>query len=63
MRTIHVNTGRPYDIFIERGIIDNCGEYVKNFHRHKRLLLSPTPTLLLTTNGKFLTRLKAQVFR
>jgi 3-dehydroquinate synthase len=29
LRTIHVETGIPYDIFIERGIIDHCGEYVK----------------------------------
>lgn len=29
LRTIHVDTGKPYDIFIERGIIDKCGEYVK----------------------------------
>ena len=28
MRTVHVETGKPYDIFIERGIIDNCGEYI-----------------------------------
>lgn len=29
MRTVHVETGKPYDIFIERGIIDNCGEYIR----------------------------------
>lgn len=29
MKTVHVSTGKPYDIFIERGIIDCCGEYVK----------------------------------
>ena len=28
MRTVHVETGKPYDIFIERGIIDKCGEYI-----------------------------------
>ncbi len=28
MKTVHVDTGKPYDIFIERGIIDNCGEYI-----------------------------------
>lgn len=31
MRTVHVDTGKPYDIFIERGIINNCGEYVSRF--------------------------------
>lgn len=29
MRTIHVDTGKPYDIFIERGILDECGGFVK----------------------------------
>lgn len=29
MKTIHVSTGKPYDIFIERGIIKACAEYAK----------------------------------
>lgn len=29
MRTVHVSTGRPYDIYIERGVIENCGAYAK----------------------------------
>ena len=29
MKTVHVSTGKPYDIFIERGIIGDCGEYAK----------------------------------
>lgn len=29
MKTVHVNTGKPYDIFIERGILDSCGEYAR----------------------------------
>ena len=29
MKTIHISTGRPYDVYIERGIIDNCSEYAK----------------------------------
>ena len=29
MKTVHVNTGKPYDIFIERGLLDSCGEYAK----------------------------------
>ena len=28
MKTIHVSTGSPYDIMIERGILDNCGEII-----------------------------------
>jgi 3-dehydroquinate synthase len=29
MRTIKVQTGRPYDILIERGLIDKCGELIR----------------------------------
>ena len=28
-RTIHVNTGNPYDVIIERGILRQCGRLVK----------------------------------
>ena len=27
--TIHVNTGRPYDVIIERGVLNKCGELIK----------------------------------
>lgn len=37
MRKVHVSTGKPYDIFIERGIIDRCGEYVKQLSEAKRV--------------------------
>ncbi len=37
MRTIHVDTGKPYDIFIERGIIDSVGEYVKKFSNAQKV--------------------------
>lgn len=29
MKKICVDTGKPYDIFIERGILDDCGAYAK----------------------------------
>ena len=29
MKTVHVDTGRPYDIYIEKGVIDSAGEYAK----------------------------------
>ncbi len=29
MKTIHVNTGSPYDIYIERDILDCCGKIIK----------------------------------
>lgn len=37
MKTIHVDTGIPYDIFIERGLIDKCGEYIKKVSNAQRV--------------------------
>ncbi len=37
MRTVHVETGKPYDIFIERGIIDNCGKYASKLSTAKKV--------------------------
>ena len=37
MRTVHVSTGKPYDIYIERGIIENCAKYVANLSQAKKV--------------------------
>ncbi len=37
MRTVHVNTGNPYDIFIERGITGDCGKYIKKLSSAKKV--------------------------
>lgn len=37
MRTVRVNTGKPYDICIERGILDRCGEYAKALSKAERV--------------------------
>ena len=39
MKTVHVDTGRPYDIFIERGIIDCCGEYIKRLSNAEKVVV------------------------
>ena len=39
MKTVHVSTGKPYDIFIERGIIDCCGEYVKRLSNAEKVVV------------------------
>ena len=44
MKTVHVDTGRPYDIFIGRGILDSCGEFVK------KLSLAQKAVLVTDTN-------------
>lgn len=37
MRTLKVETGRPYDIIIKNGIIDNCGEFIKKVSKAMRV--------------------------
>lgn len=37
MKTIHVSTGKPYDIFIERGVLDKIGEYAKSLSRAQKV--------------------------
>lgn len=39
MKTIHVATGRPYDILIERGIIENCGEHIRKVSKAKKAMI------------------------
>ncbi len=39
MRTIHVDTGIPYDIYIENGILDKCGEHIKRISKAQRVTL------------------------
>ena len=39
MKTVHVSTGKPYDIFIERGILDLCGEYVKTLSKAEKAVV------------------------
>ena len=39
MKTVHVDTGRPYDIFIERGIIDCCGEYAERLSKAEKVVV------------------------
>lgn len=37
MQTVHVATGKPYDIYIERGIITRVGEYAKALSTARRV--------------------------
>lgn len=36
MKTLHVATGKPYNILIERGIINSCGKYIRNVSKAKK---------------------------
>ncbi len=44
MKKLKVNTGRKYDIIIDRGIIDHCGEYIKS-------VSSPTRVAVITDSN------------
>ena len=37
MKNVFVDVGKGYEIFIQRGLIQNCGEYVKKAINAKRL--------------------------
>ena len=39
MKTLHIATGKPYDIIIERGIIDQCGTYVRGVSKAKKAMI------------------------
>lgn len=39
MRTIKVQTGRPYDIIIERGLIKDCGKYIKEVSQAQKVVV------------------------
>lgn len=39
MKTLHVNTGRPYQILIENGILTDCGEYIRKCSRANRAMI------------------------
>ncbi len=39
MRTVHVHTGKPYDIMIERGILDRCGAYVRELTQAEKVVV------------------------
>lgn len=44
MKKLKVNTGRKYDIIIDRGIINKCGEYIKK-------VVSPTRVTVVTDSN------------
>lgn len=37
MRTLNVETGRPYEILIDKGLIDNCGEHIKKVSKANKI--------------------------
>lgn len=39
MKTVHVSTGKPYDIYIERGLIDSVGKYARELSQAQRVTI------------------------
>ena len=39
MKTVHVSTGKPYDIFIERGLLDSCGKLLRGLTQATRVTI------------------------
>ena len=63
MKTVHVNTGRPYDIFIERGIIDLCGEYVKKLSKAEKVVVVTDTNVAPHYKWRVLNSLEQQYLR
>ncbi|MBP0962941.1 MAG: iron-containing alcohol dehydrogenase, partial [Oscillospiraceae bacterium] len=44
MSTIHIATGTPYDVLIEPGLLDRCGQLIKSVHK-------PCSVAIVTDSG------------
>jgi len=44
MQTIHIATGKPYDVLIKSGLLDQCGQLIARVH-------SPCTVAIVTDNG------------
>ncbi len=39
MKRLHVKTGAPYDILIERGLLENCGKYIAEVSNGRQIIV------------------------
>lgn len=62
MRTVKVNTSAPYDILIERGLINNAGQYIKNVTNAQKAFLITDTNVEKFYAEKVLTSLKNNGF-
>lgn len=63
LRTVHVDTGNPYDIFIERGIIDNCGEYARKLSSAQKVTVITDSNVAPLYQWKVVNSLEKQGFQ
>lgn len=62
MRTIKVQTGRPYDILIERGIINRCGELIKSVSKAQKVCVVTDSNVEKLYAEKVISSIKASGF-
>ncbi len=63
MKKVTVNVGKGYDIFIEKGLLSNCGEYVKNVSSAQKIVLISDTNVYPIYGHKVATSLKNQGYQ
>lgn len=63
MKKLTVNVGKGYDIFIEKGLLDNCGEYVKNVSSAQKIVLISDTNVYPIYGNKVTASLEAQGYQ
>lgn len=62
MKTVKVSTGRPYDILIERGLINKCGELVRSVTKAQKAVVVTDSNVEKFYAEKVMTSLKDNDF-
>lgn len=63
MKTINVQTGIPYNIHIEKGIIDKCGQYVKELTKAERVTIITDSNVAVHYKWRVLNSLEQEGFK
>ena len=62
MKTVKVSTGRPYDILIERGLINKCGELVRSVTKAQKAVVVTDTNVVKLYGDKVVSSLKEAGF-
>ena len=62
MKKLKVNTGRKYEIIIDRGIINHCGEYIKKVSSPTRIAVVTDSNVHALYSQSVITSLKQSGF-
>lgn len=63
MKTVHVSTGKPYDIYIERGIINSCARYAKQLSSAQKVTVISDSNVAPLYLDRVVSALEAEGFR